>query len=137
MKCFVYRNLHKPGVTYSIKALEGEYKGRVIGYASELTVVDPLFVVREAGRQQVLQTQRKNVHAGIIGRVGAVSRYEDRLPTNIHRSHLIYFTGTNKPVSVTYNPYKYATFVNRETKEAVLAARLCVVNGAEIDAYVT
>lgn len=65
MKVFVYFNLHRK--CWSVKALEGERKGRVIRHAQELTLRDVTFKVSEAGRQRVLKEQRKNVHAGVVG----------------------------------------------------------------------
>lgn len=65
MKVFVYFNLHRK--CWSVKALEGERKGRVIRHAQELTLRDVTFKVSEAGRQRVIREQRKNVHAGAVG----------------------------------------------------------------------
>ncbi len=118
MKAFVYFNLRKK--CYSIKALEGENKGRVIAHARRVYMEDVTFKVSEAGRQRVLSTKRKNVHAGVqgtlIGHVphGAVSAPEfDR-------------TGLTK---ITYNPYKRGAFVtvNDPVIEARYAAE-CYLN---------
>lgn len=61
MKVYIYRNLHRPGHVYSLRAMEGEHRGRVVGYASSLFVEDAEFRVNEAGRQRVLSTKQKNV----------------------------------------------------------------------------
>jgi hypothetical protein len=65
MKVFVYFNLHKR--VFSVKALEGKDKGRVIGHRTSLAIYSPTFKVSEAGRQRVVREKRKNVHAGVVG----------------------------------------------------------------------
>jgi hypothetical protein len=103
MRVFVYFNLHK--LLWSVRALEGPDKGRVIQHAHEVHLVDCTFKVSEAGRQRVLSERRKNVHSGVVGRL------TDAAPAN-----------TPAGLRVTYNPYKYATFVRPDTFEAVHAA---------------
>jgi hypothetical protein len=71
MRVFVYRNLRKQ--CFSIKALEGPNKGRVIAHRSFVDLTDVAFKVSEAGRQRVLRTGQKNVHAGLVG------QWDDRL----------------------------------------------------------
>ena len=92
MKVFVYFNLHKK--VFSVKALEGDMKGRVVAHRNEVTLHDVTFKVSEAGRQRVLREKRKNVHAGAVG------QWDDRLQLVIGPE-------------VTYNPYKYDSFVTR------------------------
>lgn len=65
MRVFVYFNLHKK--LWSVKALEGADKGRVIAHKRMLTLANATPRVSEKGRQRVLQERRKNVHAGIVG----------------------------------------------------------------------
>lgn len=92
MRVFVYYNLHRH--TWSIKALEGPNKGRVIGHSDTVLLHNATAKVSEAGRQRVLREKRKNVHAGIVGEL-------------VHTGGEGYFPG----LEVTYNPYKYSTFV--------------------------
>jgi hypothetical protein len=61
----VYRNLHKD--CYSVRALSGTNKGRVIGHVRSITLQNVSFVVQPAGRKRVLKEQRKNVHAFVRG----------------------------------------------------------------------
>jgi len=65
MKVFVYFNLRKR--CFSVKALEGMYKGRVIAHRDSLHLQDAEFKVSEKGRQRVIRERRKNVHAGVVG----------------------------------------------------------------------
>ena len=96
MKVFVYRNLHKN--CWSIKALEGNNKGRVIYHAQSVTLSNCTFKVSKAGRERVLREKRKNVHAGVVGEL---------IRTNVPLVHM------PQMVSVTYNPYKYESFVRK------------------------
>ncbi len=85
----VYRNLHKD--CYSVRALNGENKGKVIDYVQSITLKNAKFVVQPAGRKRVLQEKRKNVHAFVRGHI------------------------TNEPFKggtpVLYDPYLTDTFV--------------------------
>jgi len=99
MKVFVYFNLHKK--VWSVKALEGERKGRVIQHAVELRLRDATFKVSEAGRQRVLAEKRKNVHAGVVGYLTDEG-----------------FVNFN-PKTVSYNPYKAGYFYDKATNEPV------------------
>lgn len=60
----VYRNLNKArgDVWYSV--VQG---GRVIAHTQEIALIDCRFRVRESGRQRVLTTGTKNVHAFVEG----------------------------------------------------------------------
>lgn len=100
MKVFVYYNLHKH--CWSIKALEGNNKGRVIDHVDVVTLHDPIFKVSEAGRQRVINERRKNVHAGVVGQLTA---------DNINPSQ--------NSIHVSYNPYFAGFFYDRESKTPV------------------
>lgn len=100
MKVFVYWNLHKN--VWSVKALDGKDKGRVIYHANNVVLHDCTFKVSQAGRQRVLRDQCKNVHAGVVGTLGMVNIPVSYLPHNI---------------PVTYNPYKYETFVRKDNPD--------------------
>ena len=105
MKVFVYFNLHKK--VWSIKALEGERKGRVIAHKEFVILGDAKAKVSEAGRQRVLRERKKNVHAGLVGEW--LNEVEGKLLDASLLDDCI------NPHMVVYNPYKYATFVYRST----------------------
>jgi len=96
MKVYVYRNLHKD--CWSIKALEGNNKGKVVYHAQTVTLSNCTFKVSKAGRERVLRDKRKNVHAGVAGEL---------IRVNIPLSYMPQMT------AVTYNPYKYESFVRK------------------------
>lgn len=108
IKVFVYKNLHRD--CYSIKAMEGERKGRVIGYGEVVHLLDVTPKVSEAGRQRVLETQQKNVHAGLVGWWSSL------------------FDIPSDAQSITYNPYLYSTFVYTANEQPFLHADQAVLN---------
>lgn len=134
MKCFIYRNLHKAGYWYSLKALEGEYKGRVIGHASMMVITHATLKVNEHGRQKVIATKTKNVHAGVVGDVSSAYNLISRLPNQIPTT-LDWISSDIPSIELSYNPYKAAYFVDRKTGKPVHEAGLVRFNGALIEAY--
>ena len=106
MRVEVYWNLHKH--LFSVRALEGPNKGRVISHSHGITLTDVKFAVQPAGRERVRREGKKNVHAFVRGRV-ANSGFED-----CHE-------GFNDE-KISYNPYIYDTFVNAKTKEPIFKA---------------
>lgn len=97
MKVYVYWNLHKH--TWSIRALQGPDKGRVIKHSDRVDLLNVWCSVSESGRQRVLRDGRKNVHAGLVGQL---------------QEEPVKGVGSK----ATYNPYKGPTFV-RFTKDGV------------------
>lgn len=117
MRVFVYFNLHRQ--CWSIKALDGEKRGRVIGHASAVYLRDVEFRVSEAGRQRVLREQRKNVHAGVVG---VLERWQSECGWKGHGcwpEDTTYAYQTDGIVThhlrATYNPYKGPSFVDADT----------------------
>ncbi len=95
-KVFVYKNLHKD--CWSIKQ-----DGLVKAHTHDLEMWDCAFQVNAKGRAKVLEEKRKNVHAGIKG-------------------YLDDFHGVDPAAlgkEVTYNPYKYDSFVDKTTEEPI------------------
>lgn len=84
----VYRNLRDQ--CWSVRAIHGPNKGRVIAHVHSLNLQDCEFRVSEAGRQRVLRERRKNVHACIRGTVVA--------------------SEAGKYTLVRYRPYDYKYF---------------------------
>ena len=65
MKVFVYYNLHKK--KWSVKALEGPKKNKVIHHSNQVFLRDVKPKVSQRGRARVLFEKSKNVHAGLVG----------------------------------------------------------------------
>ena len=120
-KVRIYWNLHKK--CFSVQ----DYKtGRVIAYKNLVHLTDVKFHVRTGGNQRVRDEGRKNVHAFMIGNlVAGASEFAD-VADAIGRE-------------VTYNPYKYETFVTVCDKEPVMEAYsviACVDQRADTKAYI-
>ena len=91
-RVYVYFNLHRK--LWSVRALDGPHKGRVIAHKRGVVLQDVSPRVSQAGRERVLRERKKNVHAGLVG----------------------YWVPFNTPLveplrAITYNPYKYKSFV--------------------------
>lgn len=106
----VYRNLN---ARHSWNRYSIQQGGLVVAHADTIVLCDVSFVVNEAGRQRVLRTQRKNVHAFAVG----IPRY------------CCGTYGTPLPLKVSYNPYKAKHFVTAEGHKVTGA--LCSVLGPE------
>lgn len=100
MRVEVYFNLHKK--TFSVRSAKS---GKVLLHTDEVHIENPEFVVRQSGRNRVLSEGRKNVHAFV-------------------RGDATFFRYTNRPMldTLTYNPYRYASFVDKQTEEPVYKA---------------
>mgnify|MGYP000913145528 CR=1 FL=1 len=61
----VYRNLNRD--MWSICAVDGPHKGKVIGHADELVMLRAVFRVSEKSRQRALREGVRNVHAKVRG----------------------------------------------------------------------
>lgn len=120
LKVFVYRNLNKK--CWSIKA-KGNHgvADVVIAHADKVMLSNCEYRVSQAGRKRVLEQRRKNVHAGVQGNLlwylyGDESKYSGL------------FSSYSPPdacgsreytTEVTYDPYKYSTFIIAETKSKI------------------
>ena len=106
-KVFVYYNLHKH--KWSVKDVK---TGRVIGHHYEVSLYNATFKVSEAGRARVLKEKRKNVHAGVEGYLTT-----DVLARKMDGT--ILWESQSERHRVTYDPYKYDTFVTVSDKEPI------------------
>ena len=106
-KVFVYYNLHKH--KWSVKDVK---TGRVIGHHYDVSLYNATFKVSEAGRVRVLKEKRKNVHAGVEGYLT-----KDCLARKMDGT--ILWESQSERHKVTYDPYKYDTFVTVSDKEPI------------------
>lgn len=99
IKSKVYFNLHK--FMFSV-----QQNNLVVLHTDGLKLTDVKFQVRESGRQKVLQEKKKNVHAFVNGTFQGTITEAD----------------TSEYKQATYNPYKYSSFVDKETEEPLKEA---------------
>lgn len=103
-RVMVYYNLHKH--TFSVT-----YQNKVIMHADYVKLGDVEFRVRQGGKQKVRGEQRKNVHAFVIGDLMEYCEYPcENMPEEPN------------DMIVTYDPYKYDSFVIKSTKEPIFGA---------------
>jgi hypothetical protein len=118
MKVEIYWNLHRK--LYSVRALEGPRKGRVIGHAFRVLLDDVEFKVNEGGRLRVLREGRKNVHAFVRGKLKAC-RW-DVVPDGLDdawgsQAILDCDRAFDAGEFVTYNPYRFDSFQAADFRE--------------------
>lgn len=106
----VYKNLHED--CYSIQDAK---TGIVIGYCSSIVLTDPTFSVGEAGREKVVRTGQKNVHAKVCG---------------FYASHEASLFGST--TQVTYNPHKYSSFVRKVDESTIKSAKIALLDASGI-----
>lgn len=85
----------------------------VFGKADEIVLKDVTFKVNEKKRQQVIEEGRKNVHAKVHGTI-----VEGTIQAELREA--------------TYNPYKYESFVDKETKQPIESAGLVLLKNKKI-----
>ena len=110
-KVMVYYNLHKH--TFSVKK-----GGIVFLHADFVKLKDVEFRVRKGGRERVNLEKSKNVHAFVIGTLVDYCKYPCQEMPEEPSGDI-----------VTYNPYKYESFVYKQTEEPVFkAAEVDMIN---------
>ncbi len=112
-KVYVYFNLHRK--LWSVRALDGPHKGRVIAHKRGVVLQDVTPRVSQAGRERVLRERKKNVHAGLVG----------------------YWVPFNTPLvepmrAITYNPYKYESFVYVSDESAYTGTRKALLLNKQV-----
>lgn len=106
LKVFVYFNLHK-------KVWSVRHNGKVIAHLNNLCLYNAQFKVSQAGRLRVIQEKRKNVHAGVFGTIIAKEDY-----------------GYQADTQVTYNPYRFETFVTKQNSLPVFQSDIVYMDVA-------
>lgn len=129
MKVYVYWNLHNN--CFSIKALDGRWKGKVVAHASQVLIREAEYYVNQKGRERVIENKRKEVHAGVKGQLESFKPYYgNRRPPNamydaafmmraeMDKTDRAYIRfAKEEGVKLTYNPYRDYGFVERDSKE--------------------
>lgn len=96
-------------------------KGKVVAHTDHIVLADARFRVSEAGRQRVLETGHKNVHAYVVGY------------TCDHQC-----LGLDGLYQARYNPKQTTTFVDVLTGEPVRSSpfvEMSVVDGRPVIGY--
>ena len=104
----VYRNLRNKLLSVQAK-VNGSWL--VIGHTDDINLSAPKFVVSKAGRERVIKEQRKNVHAYVVGTITSETIGKECTARR-----------------VTYNPYKFDSFVEAKSLNQVTSAQLVNIN---------
>jgi hypothetical protein len=111
-KFFVYFNLHK-----HLFSLKNKKMNCVVDHAETVILANCKFKVSQAGRNRVLKEKRKNVHAGVEGYL---------CTTELCGFDLNDFT------EITYNPYKYDSFVTVGSKRRLNGANFVILHKKKV-----
>lgn len=118
-KVRAYRNLNTG--CWSVVSMEGANYGRVILHCSEIILTDVTGVVKESGRQRVIKERSKNVHAYLQGNIKAATVIDERYPVDATKAPsngpLCDVSGVER--QITYNPYKFTSFVFKDTHRPI------------------
>ncbi len=114
---FVYRNLNRKGVVFSLKS---KTTGLVFSRRSRVVMIDCTLKVSEAGRQRAISEGRRNVHAGIEGRLVSGDQARRLYGSSLKRSRCW--------VQIRYDFRTVGSFVRTDTGEPVKAAKAVVLD---------
>ena len=150
MKVQVYRNLHN-----GLISIQDLSTGLVLGHAYAIDLRWADFIVREAGRQQVIKEKRKNVHAFVRGEVVDVLNFKSFKGRSLDMD-LKYITEDENghdtglytllqrgsmgsswvtTTKVSYNPYKAPHFVGPEGEEVASSPACTIQSNGVIKCY--
>ena len=110
----VYFNLHK-----KLFSVRSRMTGKVFAHVDKVSLCDPKFVVRKSGRDRVRREGKKNVHAFVKGKL--LNPTEDTLLEALVKA-------LTEGKAVTYNPYKYESFVYADTEQPIDNADYAVLS---------
>jgi hypothetical protein len=115
---YVYKNLHKD--CWSVKQ-HGLVKAHIPANET-VSMWDCYFHVDVKGRERVIKEQRKNVHAFVKGYLQEFCHQDPKID--------------GREVEVTYNPYKYETFVDKSDESFVYHADEVKLTHNKVTAYI-
>jgi hypothetical protein len=114
----VYRNLHDNCLSVKDMDTDSDEYGTVIRHVDQILIEDAEFIVRQKGRQKVIDTGVKNAHAFVHG----LWEFDvERIEEVIENRELI-----------EYNPEHYKNFVHVGTGYPVESADAVLIRGSDI-----
>ncbi len=118
----VYRNLNLfEQQVFSILAMDGELKGKVLGYCKVVGLEDVTFKVSEKTRQKVVFERCRTVHSYAEGYVKEL------------RNDLPHHCASGPTFRITYNPFLAGHFYDRQSPDRpVLFAAEVWTSGADL-----
>ncbi len=104
----VYKNLHKQ--VWSVRAMDGPDRGRVIGHCQAITLVACHTHVNCRAQQRISNGAAREVHAWIVGTVSDTATLK-------------------RPRRITYRPRERPEFFVAATGEAITTAEIVTFSG--------
>lgn len=121
MRVETYFNLHK-------KCLSYRPSGGKVQHAHTLLLNNVKFAVQPAGRDKVRREGKKNVHAFVRGEIAFVrhdiSEDDGDITVGTMERHCY------RPI--TYNPYKYDSFVYADSGKPIYATKQVAIIGRQL-----
>ena len=116
----VYFNLHKK--LWSMKSMDpGPDYGLVKEHATAVHLLDVVPKVSDKGRERVRREGKKNVHAGLVGRINWFD--DSQRSINYAYRHYVNNKRSNATwLEITYNPYKHTGFVYKDDTTPFMGA---------------
>jgi len=114
-----YFNLHKK--VWSIRSKD---TGKVVAHSTRVDLRNCKFKVGQAGMERVRAEERKNVHAWVEGDLvnvdgGTLTEHGAELGYDVFFDAPWTISTQMGQPQITYNPYKYTSFVDVDTGEPV------------------
>ncbi len=108
---------------------------KVFAHTAMVALEEVTFTVQPAGRERVRRTNRKNVHAWVRGRIipNWKALGHDSWEDWLHSEN----SWKPRGPAITYNPYKYDSFVIRDTEKPICGAHCVIVYCASITLVLT
>lgn len=131
MKLLAYRNLHN-----GLISLKDPKQGVVVAHTEVAVFKNAEFRVGEKGRQRVIQTKQKNVHAFVSGELvagtGAKFFKNRETPEMVDAfyssaSLLKELDCIDEFEVISYNPYRFGSFYRKSDSMPVTRASLVIV----------
>lgn len=120
----VYKNLHNGKLSILDKL-----SGLVVGHANAVMMERVKFQVSEKGRQRVINSGSKNVHAFVLGHLTGVEGFKGYKGRVIEIKAPKAYSGDM--VAVTYNPFLYKSFVMRCNCRPIHCAKTVTVDSVK------
>lgn len=117
----VYRNLNNGLISIAERS-----SGLVVAHCDSVTLKSVAFRVSDKGRERVVKEGRKNVHAFAFGYVVDYEGLKSYKGRNLQIT-LALIDDEELTGSVTYNPFKYRSFVEPRTSKPVFRSKLAKI----------
>ena len=107
----VYKNLHRGA--WSVRAIDGPFKGKVVAHAERVGLVHAHMHVNERAQRRIAAGAAREVHAWVIGTLGNVV--------------------LTAPTRLTYRPHQRPGFFLADTGSAVWTAPAVFTDAAWVE----